>query len=131
VPVLVPCISCCDVSCNVVHPVYSDKYTNFVVCFNSVVVVLHIYGLSIYPRDPMLRVLAIAPCLCLSLVGGCSVETADQIGLVFSMGASFDLSYTLLRKFSIFKNKGTSLWNFAPNSGLRKFRHSISIVLST
>jgi len=27
-----------------------------------------------------------------------------------------------------FKNKGTALWNFAPKSGLRKFRHSISIV---
>ena len=27
-----------------------------------------------------------------------------------------------------FKNKGTSLWNFAPNAGLRKFRHGISVV---
>ena len=26
------------------------------------------------------------------------------------------------------QNKGTSLWNFAPNSGLRKFRHGISII---
>jgi len=28
----------------------------------------------------------------------------------------------------IFKNKGTSLWNFVPNSGLRKFCFGISIV---
>ena len=28
----------------------------------------------------------------------------------------------------ISKNKGTSLWNFVLNSGLRKFRHGISIV---
>jgi len=27
-----------------------------------------------------------------------------------------------------FKNKGTSIWNFVPNSGLKKFCHSISIV---
>ena len=28
----------------------------------------------------------------------------------------------------IYKTKGTSLWHCVPNSGLRKFRHSISIV---
>ena len=28
----------------------------------------------------------------------------------------------------ISKNKGTSLWNFVLNSGLRKFRHGILIV---
>jgi len=75
-----------------------------------------------YPRDAMLvRVLAMAlcPCLCLcpSITSRCSVETNGQNNLVFGMGASFDQSYT-----------GTSLWNFFLNSGLRKFRHGISIV---
>ena len=32
------------------------------------------------------------------------------------------------RKFGYFQNKGTSLWNFVLNSGVRKFRHGISIV---
>ena len=32
------------------------------------------------------------------------------------------------RKFVIYKNKGTFLWNFVLNSGFRKFRHGISIV---
>jgi len=39
--------------------------------------------------------------------------------------------YIVLKRNSvrpISKNKGTSLWNFALNSGLRKFRHGISIV---
>jgi len=32
------------------------------------------------------------------------------------------------RKFGYLQNKGSSLWNFVLNSGLRKFRHGISIV---
>ena len=32
------------------------------------------------------------------------------------------------RKFGYIQNKGSSLWNFVLNSGLRKFRHGISIV---
>ena len=31
-------------------------------------------------------------------------------------------------KFCYLQNKGTSLWNFVLKSGLRKFRHGISIV---
>jgi len=73
--------------------------------------------------------LAMALCLCLSVTSRCSVETDGRIGLLFGMGASFDLSYTVLKGNSVIsKNKGTSLWNFVLNSGLRKFRHSISIV---
>jgi len=45
------------------------------------------------------------------------------------MWASFHPSYTVLKGNSVIcKNKGTSLWNFAPNSGFRQFRHGISIV---
>ena len=40
----------------------------------------------------------------------------------FCTGASFNLSYTvfIIRKSGTFKNRGTSFWNFAPNSKLRK-----------
>jgi len=39
------------------------------------------------------------------------------------------VSYTVSKGNSgIFKNKGTFLWNFVPNSGLRKFRRGLSIV---
>jgi len=74
-------------------------------------------------------VLAMGLCLRPSVTSRSSIETDERIGLVFGMGASFDLSYTVLYGNSCtFKNKGTSLWNFAPNFGLRKFRHGISIV---
>ena len=45
------------------------------------------------------------------------------------MWASCHPPYTVLKRNSVIsKNKGTSLWNFVLNSGLRKFHHSISIV---
>jgi len=48
------------------------------------------------------------------------------------MGASFDLSWTVLSGNSgTSKNKGTSLWNFATKSGLEKFRHCKLTVWST
>ena len=39
------------------------------------------------------RIIAVALCLCLSVTSR-SVETDEQIGLVFGMGASFGQSYT-------------------------------------
>jgi len=45
------------------------------------------------------------------------------------MGASFHPSYTVLTKnWATLKNKGTSVWNFVPNSELEKFCFGISIV---
>jgi len=45
------------------------------------------------------------------------------------MGASFHQSYTVLKGNSgIFKNIGTSLSNFVPNSQLRKFCFRLSII---
>jgi len=42
--------------------------------------------------------------------------------------ACFHPSYTVLKgNWVISKNNGTFLWNFVLNSGLRKFRHGISI----
>jgi len=55
---------------------------------------------------------------CLSVTSQSSIETAERIEL-FGRGASFDPSYTVFRRNSgIFKNEGTSLWNFVTNSGL-------------
>ena len=66
---------------------------------------------------------------CLSVTSRCSIETDERIELVFGMRASFHTSYTVLKgNLVISKNKGTSLWNFVLNSGLRKFCHGISIV---
>ena len=68
------------------------------------------------------RVLAMALCLsdCLSVsvTSRSSIETAERIELIFGTGASFRLSYTVLKENSgNSKNKGTSLWNFVPNFG--------------
>ena len=100
--------------------------------------------LAVFPRDAMLApvlTMALCPCLCLSICLSvclsvchksvfCRNWWTDRAGF-FSTGASFLPSFeacypTLCCKGNsgIFKNKGTSLWNFAPNSGLRKFRHS-------
>jgi len=64
--------------------------------------------------------------VCLSVTSRCSVETVERIELheVLSMVASFYFSYTVLKgNLGIFKNKGTFLWNFVPNSGLISPRH--------
>jgi len=65
----------------------------------------------------------------LSVTSRCSIETDERIELVVScMGASFNLPYTVFYGKSNTHNEGTFLWNFAPNSGLIKFRQCISIV---
>jgi len=57
----------------------------------------------------------------LSVTSRCFIETDERIELVFG---------TVLKRNSVrlISIKGTSLWNFVLNSGLRKFRHGISIV---
>jgi len=65
--------------------------------------------------------------VCLSVTSRCSIETAERTRI--ELWASFHPSYTVLKGYSVIsKNKGTSLWNIVLNSGVRKFRHSISIV---
>jgi len=63
-------------------------------------------------------------CFCLSQVG--------RIDLVFGMVAFICQSYTVLayKKVGIYKNKGTSLWNFFHNSRLIKFGHETCYQLS-
>ena len=51
--------------------------------------------------------------LLLSVTIRCSIETDGRNNLVFSVAASFDQSYNALQGNSgIYKNKGTSLWNY-------------------
>ena len=67
--------------------------------------------------------------LCLSVTSRYSIKRDERINMLFSMDASFDQSYAVIYWNSgIYKNKGTSLWNFFLNSWLRQFRHGISIV---
>ena len=69
-------------------------------------------------------------CVCLSVcvTCRCSIETDRWIDLIFGVDASFYQSYTVLQGNSAtYKNKGTFVWNFFLNSGLRKFRHGISV----
>ena len=74
-------------------------------------------------------VLAMGLCPSVSVTSRCSIETAERIELVFGMWVSFHPFYTVLKGNSIIsKNKGTSLWNFVLNSGLKEFRHGILIV---
>jgi len=73
--------------------------------------------------------MSLCPSVYLSVTSRCSIETAKRIELVFGMRASFHPHYTVLKGNSVIsKNKGTSLWNFVLNSGLRKFRQGILIV---
>jgi len=63
--------------------------------------------------------------VCLSQVGS-FIKMAEWIEQVFGKDASFHLSYTVKRNSGISKNNiCTSLCNFIPNSGLRKFCFSI------
>jgi len=57
-------------------------------------------------------------------------QTSERIELVFGTWASFHPSYTVLKEIRLFPKIRTltSLWNFVLNSGVRKFRHGISIV---
>ena len=65
----------------------------------------------------MSAVFAVVLCLSVSVTSRCSIETDGRIELVFGMGASIDLFYTIRvrAKMRLFPR------NFVPNSGRRKF----------
>ena len=76
---------------------------------------------SVFTRasiDSVARVTSHVPVsVCLSVTSWRSIKSSKRINLVFGMGASFDQSYTVFSGNSgIYKNKGTSLWNFFLNS---------------
>jgi len=89
-------------------------------------------------RDAMLARYLMSSCvrLCvrLSVTSRYDIETTRRNVLVFGMEASFHLyrmhSVCVIRKLAYLQQL-PSLWNFVPNSGLRKFRHGKSIALST
>jgi len=65
--------------------------------------------------------MSVSVSVCLSVTSRCSVETDERIELALVMGASFRLFYTVLKgSLRTSTSKGTSLWNFVPNAGLRK-----------
>ena len=71
----------------------------------------------------------VSVCLCLSVTSRYSIKTVERIGLVLAWELLSTYPTLCYKKnLGTFKNKGTSLWKFAPNSELRIFRHSISIV---
>ena len=72
--------------------------------------------------------MALCPSVRLSITSRCSIETDERIELVFGVGASFHLCYKEIHVPSKIRYRPTSVCNFAPNSGLRKFRHGISII---
>jgi len=50
---------------------------------------------------------------CLSVTSQSSIKSDERINVVFGIEASFDQSYTAFyANLGIYKNKGTSLWNF-------------------
>jgi len=77
----------------------------------------------------------LSSCVCPSVRpshAGIFFETTGRIEVVFGMWAIFTYPVQFLqRNWDTSVNTGTTLWNFAPNSGLGKFRHGKSIALST
>ena len=65
----------------------------------------------------------------LSVTNLCSIKKNERITPLFGVKTFFrPVLHCALRKFRYLQNKGTFLWNFFLNFGLRKFRHGISIV---
>ena len=79
-------------------------------------------------RLPFISISFILRDTCLSYVrlsqAGIVSKRLNELACFFGMRGSF--LWPVLNCTS--KNKGTSLWNFAPNSGLRKFRYDRLIV---
>ena len=91
-----------------------------------------------YPRDAMLARYysygQVSVCLCRSVTS--RIQVTSLIWLKRSSwfwhgGFLPPVLHCVTRKFGYLQNNGTSLWNFVPNYGLRKFRHGKSIALLT
>ena len=64
-------------------------------------------------------VYALALCLCVSVTSRCYTKMAQWIELVFAVAASFTM--LCCKKLGNSNIKGTSIWNFVQDFGLRKF----------
>jgi len=86
-------------------------------------------ALQVFPRETPCYNCAgtgygpVSVCLSVSVTSRCSVETVGRIKLGFGTKVFFGQSYAVSRKFRYLQNKGTSLGNFATNSGLFSPRH--------
>ena len=84
------------------------------------------------PRDAMLaQVLAVVECLCVCLsLAGIASKWLHRSSICLRTGSPRTMLRCILKKLGYLKNNGTSpsLWNFVPNSGLRKFRHGTPTV---
>jgi len=80
-------------------------------------------------RSTLAQHMRVRPSVRPSVTSRCCIETTGRIELVFGMEASFHRSQA--RNLGISKNYGTSLWDFVPNSVLRKFRSGKLIAMST
>jgi len=96
----------------------------------SVFLHVSIWFSDFYPRDAMLaRVLAMALCLSVCV---CRKSVFYRNGWTIWPGfwhGSFlpPILHCVKRNLCYLQNKGTSLWNSVPNSGLRKFCRGMSI----
>jgi len=116
-----------------VRKVYSILVCQLSVTVLFIALFLFVYACfqCYYPRDAVLaRLLAIRPCVCpsvsvcLSQVGVLS-KRLNESSWFLGMGASFPhILHSVIRKFGYLQKYE----NFVPNSGLRKFCFSMSIV---
>ena len=89
-------------------------------------IALHVFTARCYASAVLARGMCPYLSVCLSVTSRCSIETVERIELVLA----YELPSTrpihcVKRKFGYLQKKGTSLWNFVLNSGLR---HGRSIV---
>jgi len=89
----------------------------------------HFYRTTLCQRDMCHGPLS--ACVRPSVTSQSYIETAECLQLNFGMELSFQLwaYFCVKRKLWYFQNKGTSLWNFAPNCGLRKFLYCIKSII--
>ena len=88
-------------------------------------ILFHFYHATLCQHSIYAVVLCLSVCSTVCHSQYC-IKTTGRIKLAFCMETSFHLSH-----FDTSENKGTSLWNYVPNSGLRKFHHGKSPASST
>jgi len=116
---------------------------NYVYCSLCLLLYVWRWNKSIYrvlPRDAMLarytccrRVIScVRLSVRLSVTSRYCIETLCGWGGFLAWQLLWPILNCVIRKFGyLSKNKGTALWNFAPNSPLRKFHRGRSMVWST
>jgi len=86
------------------------------------------YRATLCIRGTSHRPVSVSVSVRVSVTSRCSIETTERIELVWQVSVLPPVLQCVKRKFGYLQNKGTFLWNFVVNSGLKKFCHGISIV---